>query len=69
MEKTSGRKIKTFHTDNGGEYTSTEFTSYLTREGIRHERTLPYTPRQNGVSERLNRTFVYTVKIEVCMTH
>ena len=32
VEKTSGRKIKTFRTDNGGEYTSTEFTSYLTRK-------------------------------------
>ena len=62
VEKTSGRKIKTFRTDNGGEYTSTEFTSYLTREGIRHERTLPYTPQQNGVSERLNRTLVECVR-------
>jgi len=42
--------------DNGGEYTSTEFEAYLRKRGIRHEVTSPYTPQQNGVVERLNRT-------------
>ena len=45
-----------------GEYISTEFTSCLTSEGIRHELTIPYTPQQNGVSERLNRTLVECVR-------
>ena len=56
VEKSSGKKIKTLRTDNGGEYTSNQFETYLKAEGIRHEHTVPKTPQQNGVSERLNRT-------------
>jgi hypothetical protein len=52
----TGLKIKTLRTDNGGEYTSNEFELFLKENGIRHEVTAPYTPQQNGVSERLNRT-------------
>ena len=55
-EKQSKRKLKTFQTDNGGEYTSNKFEKYLTDEGIQHEKTIPKTPEQNGVTERLNRT-------------
>ena len=62
MEKSSGRKVKTIRTDNGGEYTSTRFEEYLKSEGIRHERTIPKTPEQNGVAERMNRTLVETVR-------
>lgn len=51
VEKLSGKKIKTLRSDNGGEYTSTEFTSYLTKEGIKHELMMPHTPQQNGVAE------------------
>ena len=58
VEKSTKKKIKTFRTDNGGEYTSTKFESYLKGEGIRHELTVPKTPEQNGVAERLNRTLV-----------
>ena len=57
-EKSSGKKLKTLRTDNGGEYTSTKFTAYLKAEGVRHECTIPKTPEQNGVAERLNRTLV-----------
>ena len=62
VEKSSGRKIKTLRTDNGGEYTSAEFDLYLTKEGIKHELTIPHTPQQNGVAERLNRTLVEGVR-------
>ena len=49
-------------TDNGGEYTSAEFHNYLKKEGIRHERTIPKSPDQNGVAERMNRTLVESVR-------
>ena len=62
VEKSSGRKLKAIRTDNGGEYTSTIFGDYLKSEGIRHERTVPKTPEQNGVAERMNRTLVETVR-------
>jgi hypothetical protein len=32
--------------------------SYLEKHGIKHEMTVVYTPEQNGVSERRNRTLV-----------
>lgn len=50
--------MKTLRSDNGGEYTSKEFTSYLAKEGIKHELMIPHTPQQNGVAERLNRTLI-----------
>ena len=62
VEKSSGRHIKALRSDNGGEYTSSDFDSYLTKEGIKHERTTPYTPEQNGVAERLNRTLIEGVR-------
>ena len=62
VEKSSGRKIKTFCSDNEGEYTSSEFASYLTKEGIKHKLTTPHTPQQIGVAERLNRTLIEGVR-------
>ena len=58
VEKATKKKIRTLRTDNGGEYTSTRFQEYLKAEGIRYELTVPKTPQQNGVAERLNRTLV-----------
>ena len=57
VEKLQEEVLKTVRSDNGGEYTSNEFLSYCKQmTGIRHEFTNPYTPEQNGVSERYNRT-------------
>ena len=58
VEKQSKQKVKTLRTDNDSEYTSTQFEKYLKEKGIRQERTVPKTPQQNGVAERLNRTLV-----------
>ena len=62
VEKSTGRKLKALHTDNGGEYTSAELEAYLRKEGVRHELTAPKTPEQNGVAERMNRTLVETTR-------
>ena len=62
VEKSTGRKLKAIRTDNGGEFTSKEFEAHLTREGVRHELTVPKTPEQNGVAERMNRTLVETAR-------
>ena len=62
VERSSGYKVKKFRTDNGGECTSKEFEEYLKKEGIEHQYTIPKTPQQNGVSERMNRTLVETVR-------
>ena len=62
VENSTGRKLKALRTDNGGEYASKEFETYLKQNGIRHERTVPKTPEQNGVAERMNRTIVETAR-------
>ncbi|KAH9136198.1 hypothetical protein AeRB84_018561 [Aphanomyces euteiches] len=53
-----GQTVKCLRSDNGGEYISTSFAAYLHDNRIRHEKTVPHTPEQNGVSERMNRTLV-----------
>ena len=63
VEKSVGRKLKIFRTDNGGEYTSKEFERYLMTEGVRHELTIPKTPEQNGVAERMNRMLVEATRV------
>lgn len=53
-----GISVKTIRSDNGGEYVSKRLELFLAREGIKCEKTCPYTPEQNGSSERENRTIV-----------
>jgi Integrase core domain len=55
IKKEIGCRIRCLRTDNGGEYTSKEFTQYLEKYGIRRQLTCPNTPQQNGVAERKNR--------------
>uniref|UniRef100_A0A0A1WFC7 Retrovirus-related Pol polyprotein from transposon TNT 1-94 n=1 Tax=Zeugodacus cucurbitae TaxID=28588 RepID=A0A0A1WFC7_ZEUCU len=58
VELQTGSKIKTLRTDNGREYVNNNFKRFLGECGIRHQLTVPYTPQQNGVAERANRTLV-----------
>ena len=51
-------KISTIRTDNGGEYFSDEWKRLCEENGLRHKHTLPYSPEQNGVAERENRTLL-----------
>lgn len=55
-------KIKVLRTDNGTEYTGNQFENYLADCGIQHQKTAPYTPEQNGVAERINRTIMERVR-------
>jgi hypothetical protein len=54
--------VRAVHTDNGGEYTSTQLEDYFSQKGIVHETTVPYSPEQNGAAERLNRTLMERVR-------
>ena len=49
-------------TDRGGEYISNEAEKDFREHGIRHELTARFTPQQNGVSERKNRTIVESMR-------
>ncbi|MCO5594752.1 hypothetical protein L7F22_048785 [Adiantum nelumboides] len=48
----------TLRTDRGGEYMSGAFKDFLGKKGIKHQCTMPYTPQQNGVAERKNRSLM-----------
>ena len=51
-------KIKHIRSDNGTEFRNAGLDDYLDELGITHELSAPYTPQQNGVVERKNRTLV-----------
>ena len=57
-EKTSGKEIKALRSDSGGEYLSGRFKKYLAAAGIQHIVIPPYSPAQNGLAERMNRTIM-----------
>ena len=56
VEKELGMKIKCLRSDNGGEFTSSEFDMYYANKGIQRHLSTARTPQQNGVVERKNRT-------------
>ena len=51
-------KVKKIRSDNGSEFKNLQVEEYLDEEGIKHEFSAPYTPQQNGVAERKNRTLI-----------
>ena len=57
-ENVYGCKVGTLHSDRGGEYMSKDFNAFLADRGIKHQCTVPYTPQQNGVAERKNRSLM-----------
>ena len=58
VERQTERKVKILRTDNGMEFCSKIFKSYCKSEGIVRHYTVPHTPQQNGVAERMNRTII-----------
>ena len=55
-ETQTGCKLRQLRSDGGGEFFSNDFTSFLDSKGIKRQTTCAYTPQQNGVAERMNRT-------------
>ena len=47
---------------SGGEYKSKEFHDFLQNKGIVSQHSCPYTPQQNGVTERKNRHLLDVVR-------
>jgi transposase InsO family protein len=56
------RKVKALRMDRGREYLSDEFKQMCDEKGILRQLTIPYTPQQNGVAERRNRTLLEMVR-------
>ncbi|MCO5594613.1 hypothetical protein L7F22_048646 [Adiantum nelumboides] len=58
VEKEKDLKVKSIRSDRGGEFLSENFARWCKSEGIRRQLTTPYTPSQNEVVERKNRTIM-----------
>jgi transposase InsO family protein len=50
-------------TDNGGEFYGNEFEEFCKKCGIARQKNTPYTPQQNGVAKRMNRTLMEKARI------
>ena len=62
VENQLENKIKTLRSDQGGEYFPIEFTVFCEENGLIHQTSTPYTPQQNGMAKRKNRTLVDMIK-------
>ena len=51
VELQSGQTLQEFQSDNGGEYISDDFKTYLRSNGILHHTSTAYMPQQNGKAE------------------
>jgi transposase InsO family protein len=56
VENAAGCRVKTLRSDRGGEFLAGVLTDICEKAGIKRQFTAPYTPQQNGVVERRNRT-------------
>jgi len=62
VEKETRFYIWSLRTDRGGEFISQDFTDFCNEHGIHRQLTTAYTPQQNGVAERKNRTIMNMVR-------
>ena len=58
VENQSRRRLKILRYDNGGEYFKSQFINYFEYACIQMHHSIPYTPQQNGVAERQNRSLM-----------
>ena len=58
LSNQKNKNIKIFRSDGAQENLSKEICEFFEENGIKHERSCPYTPEQNGKAERLNRTLM-----------
>lgn len=54
--------IKIIRSDRGGEYLDQELQTFLKKEGVIFQCTVPGNPQQNGVAERKNRTLLDAIR-------
>lgn len=54
VENQTWRKIKCIRTNNDLEFCNQKFDHLCRESGVKRHKTCPYTPQQNGISERMN---------------
>ena len=62
VKRQTEKKVKVLRSDNGTEYVNKDFDLFLKRTGIERQLIVPYTPEQNGVPERKNRTLMESAR-------
>ena len=62
IETQYNAKVRVLHSNNGGEYQSSDLQKYLEGHGIIHQTTCSNTPQQNGVVEQKNRHLLEAVR-------
>ncbi|KAI3805308.1 hypothetical protein L1987_27551 [Smallanthus sonchifolius] len=60
LESLCKLKVRRIRSHNGTEFKNNLLELFCLKKGIRHEFSAPYTPLQNGVAERKNRTLIET---------
>ncbi|WVZ97967.1 hypothetical protein U9M48_043462 [Paspalum notatum var. saurae] len=58
LRNESHKAMRAIRSDNGGEFRNSWFENFCCDLGLEHQFSSPYTPPQNGVVERKNRTLV-----------
>ncbi|GJY75087.1 retrovirus-related pol polyprotein from transposon TNT 1-94 [Tanacetum coccineum] len=58
VENQNDIKVKQLRTDNGTEFRNSILVNFCDERGISQNFSSPYTPKQNGVAERRNRTLI-----------
>ena len=53
-----GVRMRCLRSDNGTEFVNKTVTGICQQNGIIHQRSVPYSPQQNGVAERMSRTIM-----------
>ncbi|GJU32328.1 retrovirus-related pol polyprotein from transposon TNT 1-94 [Tanacetum coccineum] len=57
-------KVKQIKTNNGTEFRNSKLESFCDEKGISQNFSSPYTPKQNGVAERKNRTLIEAARTD-----
>jgi hypothetical protein len=65
IKNQTGKLIKVLRTGQGREYEGERLATWKKQKGIIHQTTNHYTPQQNGVSERSNRTVMDSVRSSI----
>ena len=68
METRCERKIKSIRVDRAPEFTSNDFKTFLTSNGIELQLTAGYSPQSNGLAERYNRTLIEGTRANLYMS-
>ncbi|KAH9801551.1 hypothetical protein KPL71_001080 [Citrus sinensis] len=58
VENQRGRKLKALRTYNGLEFCNRKFETFCQKHDILRHKTVRFTPQQNGLAKRMNRTIV-----------